>query len=485
MPDDAPPAQSKNIVLLSDGTGSSGGEGLCTNVWRTYLAIERHPAAGREQLAFYDDGVGTEDFKLFRALGGAVGWGLGRNIRQLYTALARNYVPGDQIYVLGFSRGAYTVRLLAGLICRFGVIDAARLSPDRLEKLVSDAYQLYHRGEDEHITAFQCEHCHAGETRVRFVGVWDTVDAVGVPFDWMRNWIDRIFKYRFGDYKLSPRVDKGCHAISIDDARITFHAELWDERDESCAEGAEPRIEQLWFAGVHANVGGGYPKDQLALVALGWMWAKASSCGLRLYQADCEEHGRRADPTGKLYDSRAGRAAFYRYGPRHIDELCADFGLRQVRLHDSVLQRLRCAGDSYLPANLSGCVVSESGQRIELPDLSAEVRAVHRRRRAGYWLSWLASLSALWLLGLPLLIHIWSGDFAALWRGLASDTLYNLLLIGGHGAIFALLTALRQRSKSELRRIGERLWQPLLARDPDAAAAGGRSVASADADDSA
>ena len=480
MPDHALPDQSKNIVLLSDGTGNRGGKGHGTNVWRTYLAVERLPGRGHEQLAFYDDGVGTEDFKLLRALGAAVGWGLGRNIRQLYAALARNYAPGDDIYMLGFSRGGYTVRLLAGMICRFGVIDAAGLSPDRLDALVERTYRLYHRGDATEIAAFQREHCHAEETRVRFVGVWDTVDAVGVPFDWMRDWIDRVFKYRFADHRLSPRVDKGCHAMAIDDARTTFHAELWDEHDERCVEGEEPRIEQLWFAGVHGNVGGGYPKDQLALNSLGWMWAKASACGLRLQQADCEEYGRRADATGKLYDSRAGLAAFYRYGPRQIDELCTAAGLREVRLHDSVLRRLRRAGDGYLPANLCGRVVSESGECIDLPDLSAEVSAVQRRLRIGYGLSWLATLSALWLLGAPLLLDIWRGEFAALWHDLAAEPMRSALLIGGHGVAFGLLIALRQRAKVELRRIGARLWQPLLTRGDTAQAPGTRVTSPAE-----
>ena len=145
----------KNIVLCSDGTGNSGGKGQGTNVWRIFKAVDRHghladPDAVR-QLAFYDDGVGSEDFKLFRALGGAFGWGLGRNICQLYYQLAESYDPGDQIYLFGFSRGAYTVRLLAGMIVQCGVLRCDGLDPSVAAERVEVLYRLYRRGETTEI----------------------------------------------------------------------------------------------------------------------------------------------------------------------------------------------------------------------------------------------------------------------------------------------------------------------------------------------
>src|SRR5450631_1795243 len=103
----------RNIILLSDGTGNSAGKIFRTNVWRFYKALD---LSSGDQIAYYDDGVGSSNFKLLALLGGAFGWGLKRNILDLYVFLCRNYLPGDRIFCVGFSRGAFTIRLLAGLI---------------------------------------------------------------------------------------------------------------------------------------------------------------------------------------------------------------------------------------------------------------------------------------------------------------------------------------------------------------------------------
>ena len=108
----------KNIILLSDGTGNGAAKRNKTNVWRLYDALDLHRD---DQVAFYDDGVGSQEFLPFKLLGGAFGWGLKRNIRELYKFLCRNYKSGDRIYLFGFSRGAFTVRLLAGMIAYCGV----------------------------------------------------------------------------------------------------------------------------------------------------------------------------------------------------------------------------------------------------------------------------------------------------------------------------------------------------------------------------
>ena len=117
----------KNIILSTDGTGNAGGVGHGTNVWRLHTAIDRQSHLTVEdnirQVAFYHDGVGTQDKKILKIIGGAFGYGLKRTIKELYTFLVNNYEPGDQIYLFGFSRGAYTVRLLAGMILACGIID--------------------------------------------------------------------------------------------------------------------------------------------------------------------------------------------------------------------------------------------------------------------------------------------------------------------------------------------------------------------------
>lgn len=116
----------KNIVLLSDGTGQSGGVGYETNVWRLYRAL----AHDDQQLCCYDDGVGSQDLKLIKAVGGAFGWGLSRNVRDLYAFVVRHWEPGDRIYLFGFSRGAFTVRLLTGLIAHCGILDLSQIDSE-------------------------------------------------------------------------------------------------------------------------------------------------------------------------------------------------------------------------------------------------------------------------------------------------------------------------------------------------------------------
>src|SRR5439155_18452003 len=133
------------IVLLSDGTGNSAASPFKTNVWRLYQALDQStPGAGQvRQIVFYDDGVGTESFKPLKLLGLAFGVGLSNNVKALYTFLCRNYTPGDGIFLFGFSRGAFTVRILAGLIVRCGLVTAS--SEAELEVRVKLAYSEYKR----------------------------------------------------------------------------------------------------------------------------------------------------------------------------------------------------------------------------------------------------------------------------------------------------------------------------------------------------
>ena len=350
----------KNIVLSSDGTGNRGGKDRGTNVWKLHLAVDRHDHESRrppvpQQLAFYDDGVGTSDMRLPKILAGAVGWGLGRNIRQLYTALARNYTPGDAIYLFGFSRGAYTVRSLAGMIATIGVIDANEVElPQRLESWVDDAYAAYRKrplfGADP-VRNFKARCTNKGITlrdvSIRFIGVWDTVDAVGVPFDGLRHLIYKLsFLRREHSHQLTSNVAHACHAMAIDDKRATFAPLMWNPQATPHA-----TVEQVWFAGVHSNVGGGYPKQGMATVALYWMMKKACQQGLRVIPAALNAAHDEANVDSKLYDSRSGLAAYYRYRPRNIAKLHADSNTRP-QIHVTALDRIARATDFYAPTNL-------------------------------------------------------------------------------------------------------------------------------------
>ncbi len=424
----APRAQApRQIVLCADGTGNSGGKGYPTNVWRLFNAIDlRSHERGSDkprQIAFYDDGVGTEDFKLLRLIGGAFGWGLSRNIRELYESLARNYERSDRIFIFGFSRGAFTARSLAGLIARCGVVDLRRkLSCDdiaelrraafpvrslafvlglvgyfrfrarkdqggfgfeqntRIKLLVAAAFNTYRerhkrnsrgsltwawfqllqllpeklrpRSHDDDAVAFKKRFSADGEQdpRVQCVGVWDTVGALGAPADWMRSIMNWLWSVDFHDQSLHPCIQHGFQALSIDDERRTFSPILWTEPQSP---DLLPRIEQVWFAGVHSNVGGGYPKHGLASVSLYWMMRRAAFAGLEFQRDDIERVRNQANVHDKLYDSRAGLASYYSFAPRDIAAFtkkhCGD---NPARIHYSVFDRIASGVQNYIPANL-------------------------------------------------------------------------------------------------------------------------------------
>ncbi len=367
----------KHIVVCSDGTGNSAIKDRGTNVFKLYEAIDRHAhlanPALEPQIAFYDDGVGTESFKPLRVLGGAFGWGLSRNVRELYTSIARCYRPGDRIFLFGFSRGAFTVRALAGFITSCGILDVSDLETDAaLVEAVEDLYRIYRRRYmtgvrrdvqqmmrsklkterparsrfDESMARFRNRRA-VHEGRVAFIGVWDTVDAVGLPFAHLADFVNYwIYPFKFSNLRLSPHVAKGRHALSIDDERHTFHPYMWDEADES-----DPaRIVQVWFAGVHANVGGGYPKQGMSLAPLYWMMREAGHERLRFVADDLEYVREHQNVHDKLYNSRAGLGVYYRYKPRDIHAICARSSTTPL-IHESAIERIHHATEGYAPGN--------------------------------------------------------------------------------------------------------------------------------------
>jgi len=390
---------SKNIILCSDGTNNKGGIGHPTNVWKIFNSIDlqsyKVPGSIQpEQVAFYDDGVGTDRWKLLKMLGGAFGWGLTRNVKDLYRHLVKNFEKGDNIYLFGFSRGAFTVRTLAGFITKCGIISKTSCQNKKeLDDLINHAYDCYRfdykkrlfdfimvpwrlirrQPKPVHANTFRktcgvvCEpsmYSHYREASkwsielteerkvpIRFMGVWDTVDAVGFPMPWMaRFWNNTIYHFKFPDYILNPLVDKACHALSIDDERKTFHPLVFEEKREP--ESDDPRVEQVWFPGVHSNVGGGYPKQGLASVTLAWMVQKAEDQGLALEPHALAEIRRDRNIQDKLYDSRAGAAFFYRYKPRDIAEISKRSHAGRIRIHVGAFQRIARRTEGYGPCKI-------------------------------------------------------------------------------------------------------------------------------------
>src|SRR5512139_3212303 len=179
-------SMAKNIVICSDGTGNSTIKGRGTNVFKLFEAVDvnghQRDARLTPQVTFYDDGVGTENFKPLQLAGGAFGWGLSRNVRQLYKELARVYDPGDSIFLFGFSRGAFTVRSLVGLIATCGLLDADKLqTAEALTTAVDNTYKVYRKlyrttlaklvlgtPDRSMIARFRQEHCRPGDVPITF-----------------------------------------------------------------------------------------------------------------------------------------------------------------------------------------------------------------------------------------------------------------------------------------------------------------------------
>jgi uncharacterized protein (DUF2235 family) len=372
----------KKIVLFSDGTGNSSAKAQKTNVWRLFRALDQTTI---DQIAKYDDGVGTSSNKYLAALGGALGFGLKRNVLDLYRFVCRNWQHGDEIYGFGFSRGAFTIRVLVGLIAREGLITYR--SEKELARNAAAAYRNYrsksfpsrspivitmrwlrdvliwtrdkitgHRTYKQ--IAEQTSKANRSEIPIRFLGLWDSVEAYGMPITELKRGIDLVlWPMLFGDLILSPRVQRACHALSLDDQRSTFHPLVWDEVAEAnmVAEHKVPpgRITQVWFAGVHSNVGGGYPEDQLSLVALEWMMNEAIANGLALEKNAIAQVSGTKSPYARLYDSRAGLGCYYRYGPRRIDVTRDGEGNRILPIaHGSAVMRMAYGSDEYAPISL-------------------------------------------------------------------------------------------------------------------------------------
>ncbi len=364
---------SKNIVICSDGTGNRGGKTRGTNVWRIFNSIDRHDDSNL-QITYYDDGVGTDDLRLLRLLSGAFGWGLQKNIRQAYEFLTMNYQEGDKIFLFGFSRGAFTVRSLAGLICRCGLLrreillQAGRQERKRMVNKIINAYRSNEEFNNKNSGVTKKEKaknirknlgltvCHLQSVPIHFVGVWDTVDAVGVPVDELKEWVDRIWRKLFkrrlwGFYDQVPHYDIHhlYQALALDDERKTFHPNVWkgDCKKSESDDRKKQVVEQVWFAGAHSNVGGGYPKDSLSLVPLLWMMGKANACGLKFFKSKCKEYYEAADPHGRLYDSRAGLGVFYRPALRQLPKYSL--------IHKSVFERIERGTNYYAPKIIRDC----------------------------------------------------------------------------------------------------------------------------------
>lgn len=398
----------KNIVICCDGTGNEISENI-SNVLKLYRCLRKTPKTTPFQAVFYDPGVGTlarpdpwhklkQDFVTI--LGLATGYGLDDNVLAAYEFLVHNYADGDHIYLFGFSRGAYTVRVLAGLIHKVGLISPEQVNlagagltaykqfsgngeaTKSLSEAVDDDGPLPTSRYDQ--AAQFARILSSRWPTIRFVGVWDTVASVFVPRP------DRLYwpsAEPLAFTQLNPSVKSFRQAISIDERRSMYRLKKWDEpqiymHNRFNDAHAEPQdIKQVWFAGVHGDIGGGYPEKQSAIskYPLLWMIEKAMQCGLKVNPQAVKQLAwgvqRRGSPfsyvkpcfRGELHNSMTAPWRLLEYLPKqdknkewperqsHFGFYIPDAEPRLIPegafIHESVLKRMEALPD-YKPVNL-------------------------------------------------------------------------------------------------------------------------------------
>jgi uncharacterized protein (DUF2235 family) len=257
----------KRIIFCADGTWDKVRNH--TNVHRLFQAITKTP----DQLAFYDDGVGTWGPLWRRLLGGAFGDGLFQKIKQGYKTIAQHYQPHDDLFIFGFSRGAYTARSLAGMIAICGLPTA-----DFDDPLVHTAFIAYRQRDPNRRAAILAtlDKYQLFDAKIKMLGVWDTVGSLGIPALW--GGVDPQV-YGFLDTTLHPDVLNAYQALAIDERRREFPPTLWQPPSPPVPDRV---LEQVWFCGAHCDIGGGYHPPGLSNLTLSWMIGKAKKLGLQI-----------------------------------------------------------------------------------------------------------------------------------------------------------------------------------------------------------
>lgn len=312
----------KNIVVGSDGTGNEYGKNN-TNVVELYSVTDNDA----RQIAFYDPGVGTGSWEYEESTGDlksksdqATGNGLMKNVEDAYRFLMEVYEPGDRLYLFGFSRGAFTVRSLAGMLHKVGLLRRSS------ENLLEYASKIYNTKDNDEIAA-GFKRIFANPCPVHFIGVWDTVESLVMNAG-----------KKFHDHILHPDIKFGYQALSIDEVRKDFPPSLWNPANVRTGQ----TIEQVWFAGVHSDVGGWYDERGLSNIALNWMLSKATACGLLVDEQQAARFVENAHD--KLHKSYSGFWRFRGSRKRKIPE--------GSLIHRSVIERMENPDNRYKPKNL-------------------------------------------------------------------------------------------------------------------------------------
>ncbi|HEX6993248.1 MAG TPA: DUF2235 domain-containing protein [Gammaproteobacteria bacterium] len=345
----------RNLIVCCDGTWNTAdqrhdGVPVPTNVVRLFNALADTNPSGTQQLKYYHPGVGTEPGWWERALGGATGAGLDRNIMSAYHWLCRNYVANDRIFMFGFSRGAYTVRSLGGFIVACGLLALDGIPPEIAWARIEHVFRHGYRDRRETIEdwkrrkekpAWRFHEVDGKELiPIHMIGVWDTVGALGIPDDLaLLNLLDASDEHAFHDTALSDQVLHARHAVALDEIRASFQPTLWT--------GHHPDLKQVWFPGVHCDVGGGYRETGLSDGALRWMIEEATAQGLGFRDDMLEQI--QPDPRGVLHDSYTDVFRLLPNKPRSVPRLDAPNGETPPYLHSSVIERRKCPPISDAP----------------------------------------------------------------------------------------------------------------------------------------
>ncbi len=342
----------KRIVICADGTWNRPEKDLSTdfptNVLRLARAVKPVGSGDIAQQVFYDWGVGSYHDSV---IGGATGRGLHKNIVDNYRYIVQNYAPGDEIFLFGFSRGAYTVRSLSGLINNCGILKR----PDA--RLIQAAFEHYKRPglawSPRGKKSIQFRKAHAHPSReVRFTGVWDTVGAMGIPFSFLGLLDD---KDEFYDTEIGSNVRIARHALAIDEFRADFQPTVWVPREHL-------DLKQVWFPGAHSDIGGSYPPDSggwsLSDIALDWMLRQASAAGLTF-----ETHLKQSLRPKATATLHVSRRSYYRIKAKSFRPIEHGKGLTLV--HRSVKERWD-RDKAYRPRNLVKYVNENGWSAIKL-----------------------------------------------------------------------------------------------------------------------
>lgn len=339
-----------NLIVCLDGTWNNpsqedNGIPAPTNVFKLFNAADDSDSYGNEQKKFYHPGLGGEEIgKKDEYLGGAIGHGIGRHICNAYHWIARQYNPGDSVYIFGFSRGAFIARSLCGLL-KHGLIDFTGVPEQQRWEQTHSLYEKY-RNISRDLSAIVMRQ-NGAPFLIRFVGVWDTVGALGVPDDLeILNLLDKPEQWRFHNTELGAHIQTARHAMAIDEKRSSFTVTRWSNAAN------HNDAKEVWFPGVHSDVGGGYADTDLSDIALKWMIEESGNAGLNFRNISKQLN---PNPAGVLHNSYKGLFSLLRSRPRNVPAV--DEQSNGGLFHESVFERQKVSpitAPAYWPTKRIG-----------------------------------------------------------------------------------------------------------------------------------